>query len=176
MQPDQAKIFRDVYVSQLKMEHTATKRTIAAVPEGKGDYTPHPTNMTATALAWHLASSELWFLDSVANGKFEFGGDRSRPEGVNTGAEIAAWYETAFAKNIERIEALSGEELAKDVSFAMFNDPAVTYLSFAIRHSVHHRGQLSAYLRPMGAKVPSIYGGSADEPFEMPAQETVAAA
>jgi uncharacterized damage-inducible protein DinB len=176
MQPDQAKIFRDVYVSQLKMEHTATKRTIAAVPEGKGDYTPHPTNMTATTLAWHLASSEMWFLDSVANGQFAFGGDNSRPEGVNTGAEIAAWYETAFAKNIARIEALSGEDLAKDVSFAMFNDPAVTYLSFAIRHSVHHRGQLSAYLRPMGAKVPGIYGGSADEPMEMPARETVAAA
>ena len=176
MQPDQAKIFRDVYVSTLKHEHTATKRCIAAVPPGKGDYTPHPTNMTATDLAWHLAASEMWFYDGIANGKFDFSGDAKRPEGVNAGAEIAAWYEKAFAENIARIEAMTGEQLAANVQFAMFNDPAVTYLSFAIRHSVHHRGQLSAYLRPMGAKVPSIYGGSADEPFEMPAQEAAAQA
>jgi uncharacterized damage-inducible protein DinB len=176
MQPDQAKIFRDVYAATLKSELTATKRCLAAVPDGKGDYTPHPTNMTATALAWHIASSEIWFLDGIINGKFTFEGESARPEGVNTGAEIAAWYENAFAERIARIEAMTGEQLAANLQFAIFNDPTVEYLSFAIRHSVHHRGQLSAYLRPMGAKVPSIYGGSADEPFEMPAQETAAAA
>ena len=175
MQPDQAKIFRDVYVATMKFENTATKRCIAAVPDGKGDYAPHPTNMTATDLAWHLAASEMWFMDGIINGEYEFGGDRARPTGVNTGAEIAAWYENAFNEHIAKLEAMSGEDLAKNIQFAMFNDPAVTYLSFAIRHSVHHRGQLSAYLRPMGAKVPAIYGGSADEPFEMPAQETAAA-
>ena len=47
-----------------------------------------------------------------------------------------------------------------------FNFPAVIYLSFLIRHQVHHRGQLSVYLRPMGAKVPAIYGGSFDEPWQ----------
>jgi len=175
MQPDQAKIFRDVYVATLKFEHTATKRCIAAVPDGKGDYTPHPTNMTATDLAWHLASSEMWFMDGIIKGQYKFDGDSARPEGVKSGAEIADWYEKAFAEHIAGLEALSGEDLAKNLPLAMFNDAAVTYLSFAIRHSVHHRGQLSAYLRPMGAKVPSIYGGSADEPFEMPAQETAAA-
>jgi uncharacterized damage-inducible protein DinB len=43
--------------------------------------------------------------------------------------------------------------------------PNVTYLGFANNHSIHHRGQLAAYLRAMGSKVPAIYGGSADEPF-----------
>ena len=51
----------------------------------------------------------------------------------------------------------------------MINAPAVTFLNFMNVHAIHHRGQLSAYLRPMGAKVPKIYGGSADEPFQMPA-------
>ena len=175
MEPDKAKIFRDAYVAQLKFEHTATKRCIAAIPDGKGEYAPHPTSMTADTLAWHIASSEMWFMDGVLNGQFTFGGDGGRPEGLKTGAEIAAWYENAFAEHIARVEAMSGEQLAKDVQFAMFNDPGVTYLSFAIRHSVHHRGQLSAYLRPMGAKVPAIYGGSADEPMEMPAEEAATA-
>ena len=48
----------------------------------------------------------------------------------------------------------------------MFNFPAVAYLNFMLSHTIHHRGQLAAWLRPMGGKVPSIYGGSADEPFE----------
>ena len=47
--------------------------------------------------------------------------------------------------------------------------------SFLLNHWYHHRGQLSTYLRPMGAKCPSIYGGSYDEPFEMPAAESTAA-
>jgi uncharacterized damage-inducible protein DinB len=131
--------------------------------------------MNADTLAWHIASSEMWFMDGVLAGQFTFGGDPGRPEGINTGTEIAAWYEKEFADHVARLEAMSGEDLVKDVQFAMFNDPAVTYLSFAIRHSVHHRGQLSAYLRPMGAKVPAIYGGSADEPMEMPAQEAATA-
>jgi len=46
------------------------------------------------------------------------------------------------------------------------NEPAFSYLQFAQDHLVHHRGQLSTYLRPMGGKVPDIYGGSADEPFQ----------
>jgi uncharacterized damage-inducible protein DinB len=52
----------------------------------------------------------------------------------------------------------------------MFNLPAVMYLQFMLNHSIHHRGQLSSYLRPMGAKVPSIYGGSFDEPMEHPSE------
>jgi uncharacterized damage-inducible protein DinB len=61
---------------------------------------------------------------------------------------------------------MTGDELAKIVDFyGMFQLPAAAYLNFANVHCIHHRGQLSAYLRPMGGKVPSIYGGSADEPM-----------
>ena len=63
---------------------------------------------------------------------------------------------------------MSGEQLAGIVDFyGMFQLPAAAYLNFANVHCVHHRGQLAAYLRPMGGKVPSIYGGSADEPMAM---------
>ena len=170
MQPDHAKMFRDVYVGVLKHEHTATRRCIAAIPDGKGDYTPHPTNMTALDLAWHIASSEMWFMDGVLNGQYTFGGDHSRPASLGTGVALASWYEKEFSDHVAKVEAMSGEQLAQNVQFAMINQAAVAYLDFCARHSVHHRGQLSAYLRPMGAKVPAIYGGSADEPFQMPAE------
>jgi uncharacterized damage-inducible protein DinB len=68
-----------------------------------------------------------------------------------------------------RAKAVSPADAAKIVDFFGMQFPNVVYLNFMLKHSIHHRGQLSTYLRPMGAKVPSIYGGSADEPFEMAA-------
>ena len=75
-------------------------------------------------------------------------------------------YDATMPPLFEQLATVSPEHLAKDVTFAVFSQPCVTYLSFHLAHGTHHRGQLSAYLRPMGAKVPSIYGPSADEnPF-----------
>jgi len=65
--------------------------------------------------------------------------------------------------NIDALTKLNGEQLAKIVDFrGMFQWPAVKFLVFGLHHTIHHRGQLSAYLRSMGAKVPSIYGESYD--------------
>jgi hypothetical protein len=95
-----------------------------------------------------------------------FGETTPMPAGVKTGDDVAQWYEDSFAQCMPLLEALSEEQLTTPVDFiGLRNDPAVAYLNIAIRHSVHHRGQLSAYLRPMGAKVQAIYVESADEPF-----------
>ena len=68
-----------------------------------------------------------------------------------------------------RVAAMTAEQLMTPVEFfGVFNFPAVMYLGFLNNHSIHHRGELSTYLRPMGSKVPSIYGGSYDEPFVPP--------
>jgi uncharacterized damage-inducible protein DinB len=165
MTAEHAAIVRDVLVAGFKAEHGTTKRVIAAVPADKGDYTPDEKSMTAMKLAWHIASSEVWFLNSIADGKFDFTGEDTPPE-VKTPAEVAAWYEAEFGKALARIEALSGEHLATSAQFAVWTNPLIDTLGLALRHSVHHRGQLSAYLRPMGAKVPSIYGPSGDVSVE----------
>jgi hypothetical protein len=60
---------------------------------------------------------------------------------------------------------MTAAQAATPVQFFMFNFPAVFYLGFLNNHSIHHRGELATYLRPMGSKVPSIYGGSFDEPM-----------
>jgi uncharacterized damage-inducible protein DinB len=81
-------------------------------------------------------------------------------------ADLVNWYETNFLRAASRVPAMTPEQLATPVDFAgVFKMPAVFHLGFVNNHSVHHRGQLAAYLRPMGSKVPSIYGGSADEPW-----------
>jgi uncharacterized damage-inducible protein DinB len=86
-------------------------------------------------------------------------------------AEMADWYETQMTRALDRVRSMTPEQLATPLNFYdVFNFPAFVYLSFLEKHSVHHRGQLSTYLRPMGGKVPSIYGGSADEEFQAPVQ------
>ena len=64
--------------------------------------------------------------------------------------------------------ALDGSKLSQTIDFFGMKMPAVQYMVFTLAHMVHHRGQLSTYLRPMGSRVPSIYGGSFDEQWTGP--------
>ena len=161
MTPEQASTIAGFLLPQIEQEIQTTARVIAAVPDDKKDYCPAPKCMTASILAEHLLGADMWFLESVLNGAFG-----AHPETKErSSAELAAEYARRGAELIGKIKQLSGEQLAKDVKFHTMTLPNVTYLGIMQKHSVHHRGQLSAYLRPMGAKVPSIYGGSADEPL-----------
>jgi uncharacterized damage-inducible protein DinB len=115
--------------------------------------------MSAFELSWHIAASEDRFLSGIAAGAFDF----TVKERVKTMPEVLAWYQGTFAKNLAAIKGMSGEELVKIIDFrGMFQMCAISYLTFSSNHSIHHRGQLSVYLRPMGAKVPAIYGESFD--------------
>lgn len=163
LQPEQATFLLQMALPSLKNEHRITRKIIEAVPAEQGDYRPDAVSMRALDLAWHIASAENFFLDAVAAGEFTFGRD-TRPDSIRNAADVAVWYGEAFQTNFDRLTRLSSEQLLKIVDFrGMFQFPAVLYLQFAINHSIHHRGQLSVYLRPMGAKVPSIYGESYDD-------------
>jgi uncharacterized damage-inducible protein DinB len=171
MTPEQATIIAEFLLPQIEQEVQTTARVLAAVPEDKKDYTPESKCdtkcMTAGELLHHIAETDLWFLEGIINGQFA-------PEPApSKGApgEIAASYQARANELIAKIRQLPADHLAKDVQFFTWTLPNATYLQFMQKHSVHHRGQLSAYLRPMGAKVPSIYGGSADEPFTSAAGE-----
>ena len=162
LKPDQATLLLQTFVASLSNEHETTKKVIAAVPADKGDYRPDPNARSAFELAWHIASAENMFLEAVAAGQFIFTG-RERPASVRNSADIVRWYDERFKANIARLKQLSAEQLVKILDFrGIFQFPAVYYLFAAVNHSVHHRGQLSVYLRPMGSKVPAIYGESYD--------------
>ena len=166
MTPEQAKLTAQLFVQGLENEFGITKRVIAAIPEAKKDYRPDPNARTAFELAAHLASADVWFLNGIAKGDLTPEGDKK----FKSVAEIVAYYEKEFPAALQKIKAMPAEKLAQALpAFGMFNFPAVVYLSFTNNHSIHHRGYLAAYLRPMGSKVPNIYGGSFDEPMEMPA-------
>ena len=165
MRPEQARFLLDFLLPRLKSEKATTMKILSAVPADQGDFKPHSRSMSALRLSRHIAATEMWFLDGIIDHAFKED-DSPMPSELRPGADIARWYDENFAQRLPRLEALSGEHLATPVNYiGLLNDPAVAYLNFAICHSVHHRGQLSAYLRPMGAKVPAIYVESADEPF-----------
>jgi len=165
MTPEFAAGLRDFLLAALDSEVPATTKVILAMPEGAGEYAPDPKCMPALKLAYHIVASEIWFFDSVVNGAF--GDFPSGPEPA-TPAAVVAWWNEARPAARAKVAEMSGEKLAAIGDFfGMFQFPMATYLNFANVHCIHHRGQLSAYLRPMGGKVPSIYGGSADEPMGM---------
>jgi uncharacterized damage-inducible protein DinB len=161
-------LLNHVYLPQIQNERKTTRRVIEAVPAAKCDYKPDPKSMSALELAWHIASSECFFMNGVADAAFNPGG--ARPDSIKTPADVLAWYDDNSAKATARLAALNGDALTRMIDFhGVFNFPAIVYIGLMSNHSIHHRGQLSAYLRPMGAKVPRIYGGSADEPIQLPA-------
>jgi uncharacterized damage-inducible protein DinB len=155
-------LLHNFFLGSLKNESRTTKNILEAVPADNLTYQPDSCAMTANELLRHIVVADIMFLDAVINGAFNTSAIVI-PENAKTPAEIAAWYAQTYAQKLETLSRLSGEQLAKIVDFrGRFQQPAVLYLQFGLVHTVHHRGQLSTYLRPMGSKVPAIYGESYD--------------
>jgi uncharacterized damage-inducible protein DinB len=165
VRPIDARFLRDFLLPQLTSEQAVTTRILAAVPPDGVQYKPGPQCMSAIELARHIAICELWFVDAVITGTFDE--DAQRPAAsATTCQEIAEWFAEQTSRRLPLLLNLSDDDLAREVDYiGLRNDPAVSYLNIAIRHTVHHRGQLSTYLRGMGAAVPAIYVESADEPY-----------
>jgi len=163
MQPDQAVfLLHSVYLPALKNEHRLTKTVIEAIPLDKGDYRPDAISKSALELAWHIVMAEMRFMDALPAGDWDLS-PRPRPDSIMNSQDLTQWYAVNFEPRYEKLTKLSDDQLLKIMDFrGIFQLPAVMYLNFLLHHSVHHRGQLSMYLRPMGAKVPSIYGESYD--------------
>jgi len=168
MNADQAKFLTEFFANMLENEGKTTARVLAAVPDSGKSYKPDAKSRTAWDLATHLALGDVWFLDSIINGKFEMepDGESQAAAKFKTIKDVVDHYNREFPSRVKQLRALPVDKLTRVVDFfGMMQLPAAGYLGLANNHSVHHRGQLAAYLRAMGGKVPSIYGGSADEPM-----------
>jgi len=161
--PDQAILILNASaLPSLIADHPVTQRVITSIPPEKAHYRPDSIMRSAIDLAWHVVASEMRFLEAAASGGFDFTGG-ARPETIRTPNEVVDWYSERFAKNVDRLRGTSGDQLVKVIDFrGTLKFPAVIYLQIGLSHSIHHRGQLSMYLRPLGAKVPSMYGESFD--------------
>jgi uncharacterized damage-inducible protein DinB len=165
MNAEHAKAAADAMAMLWEGEFPATARVLAAVTDDARDYRPDPKSRTAWQLATHLATADIWFIDSIVAGRFEWDDEKTKlAEGRFTRVnDIVDFYQKTFPAKLAALRAMSGEQLAETLDFfGMMQKPRARWIGFANNHSIHHRGQLAAYLRAMGSKVPNIYGPSAD--------------
>ena len=163
MDAQTAKSVADFLVADFQHEMQTTERVIAAVPIGHLDYRPDDKGKTGLGLVRHLALEDEWLLTCIANGAFTPPPDDSDACGIMSPADAVARYREKVPAALDRVNGLSGEELTQVIDlFGMVQAPRVNFVAMAIKHSVHHRGQLSSYLRAMGGTVPEIYGPTAD--------------
>lgn len=164
MSPQEARTIANYLAADFAQEIPTTVRVIEAAPSDKLDHSPDSKSKSALALIRHIVIDDAWFFNSIANGAFAPGGnDQSDACGIMTPADGAAKYKELVPAAIERVKALPDEKLAEEIDFfGMMKLPAAVLIGLAMKHSIHHRGQLSTYLRAMGGKVPGIYGPSGD--------------
>ena len=159
----EAKTVADFLIADFEQELPTTIRVLEAVPLGRLDYRPDSKGKTGLGLVRHIALEDAWLLNGIADGVFTPPPDDSDACGIMTPADAVARYKADVPAALARVRGLSGETLARTLNlFDMVKAPGVTFLSIAIKHSVHHRGQLSSYLRAMGGTMPGIYGPTAD--------------
>ena len=151
-------------VVRRKAETPAFVRVLKAMPEDRLDYQPDPKARTARELAWVMAVEEQALLGVLDKGTIDWPSD---PPPARA-ADIVAAYEKASAAVTEKLGALDEAAWRKNAAIKMgaaaWEDTVANMAWGLFFDAIHHRGQLSTYLRPMGGKVPQIYGPSADDP------------
>ena len=140
-------------------ESATTRKVLERIPEGS-DYRPDPKSRTAQQIAWQIVCEEKMIIEALETGKVEW----APPPMPKTMKEVVTAYETQSASIAERWQRLPDTQWNGQLEFFGKQRPASPMAWSFLFDIVHHRGQITTYLRPMGAKVPQIYGPSGDEP------------
>jgi uncharacterized damage-inducible protein DinB len=140
-------------------ESKTTSKVLNRIPDGS-DYRPDPKSRTAKEIAWQIVCEEKMIIEALENGKAEW----APPPMPATMQEVQAAYDEQSAGMERRWNELSAAGWDGEIEFFGSRRPASPMAWSFLFDIVHHRGQITTYLRPMGAKVPQIYGPSGDEP------------
>ena len=168
LQQEQALVTaRDQLAEAYERETATTLKVLRAYPEAESELRPHPRSKTARELAW-MFTCELGLVAGAIRGTLDLAG--GIPPAPDTMGDVVASFERARTEALELISDATPAQLAATTRFftapkTMGDVPNVPFLWFLLHDQIHHRGQLSVYLRMAGGKVPSIYGPSADEPW-----------
>jgi uncharacterized damage-inducible protein DinB len=163
---------RDSFLPEFDHEMSTTRRTLERVPEDKGDWKPHDTSMPMGRLAGHIAELVGFAPATFQGDSFDFsppGAPPRQPTVMTSRKQLLEIFDKNVAAARAAISKASDEELFKTWTLmnggkTFFSMPRIAVLrSMIVNHIIHHRGQLSVYLRMNKVPVPSIYGPSADE-------------
>ncbi|HEY6866126.1 MAG TPA: DinB family protein [Candidatus Eisenbacteria bacterium] len=158
---------KDMYLQSFQRECETTLKCLKGYPAAKGDFKPHEKSRTAKELAWNFVL-EQGMAEAALKGKLDF--TQPMPKPPATFGEAVAAFEKSYRETIERVKQAGDADLNRTVQFPvgpgkMGDFRGMDVLWMALQDQIHHRGQFSVYLRMSGAKVPSIYGPSLDEPW-----------
>jgi uncharacterized damage-inducible protein DinB len=140
-------------------ESKTTSKVISRIPEGS-EYRPDPKSRTASEIAWQIVCEEKMIIDALETGKAEW----APGPAPSTMKQMASAYDKQSKDIVRRLQALSPARWTGTLEFFGGQRPASPMAWSFLFDIVHHRGQITTYLRPMGSTVPQIYGPSADEP------------
>jgi uncharacterized damage-inducible protein DinB len=157
------------FIGELKREAAATRKMLERVPLDKGDWKPHEKSMSLKRLALHVAEIIGWITVTIEQPELDFTKSDYKVEYPATTGELLTRYDQTVTKALDALAAVSDETLMeawtlRNGEHLIFTMPRVAVLrSFALSHMIHHRGQLSVYLRLLDVPLPSMYGPTADE-------------
>jgi uncharacterized damage-inducible protein DinB len=155
------------YLDAFRKELSTTLKVLKAYPAGMDDFKPHERSQSAARLAHTFMKENAGALKAARGLPLN---PADLPAAPATFAEAAAAYERGARELLDAVEEMPQSRLSEEVTFftgprQMGKVPVLDVLWFMLMDSIHHRGQLSVYVRMAGGKVPSIYGPSADEPW-----------
>lgn len=159
----------DSLLQEFTYEAGQTRKTLERAPEDKFGWKPHEKSMTLGQLVSHLAETPGWVVPTLEQTQLVFDMEKFKPWTAASTAELLSQFDSKLIEAQKAMKGVSNDHLMQPWALYMgdhklFELPRVTVLrSMILNHSVHHRGQLTVYLRLLGIPVPSIYGPSADE-------------
>ena len=158
----------DALLPEFDREISITRRLLERVPDDRLSWKPHPKSMSLGGLATHLSNLPWWGEMTLTQSEFDTAAI-GRQADATSRAQILKTFDRNAAATRAALSGKSDAEFMapwalKNGSQTIFSMPkAVVWRSFVLSHLVHHRGQMSVYLRLLDLPVPSIYGPSADE-------------
>jgi uncharacterized damage-inducible protein DinB len=159
---------KDIFLETFSREHTITMKVLHALPSGQGEFRPHPRSQSARDLAWTFVMEQGLITAALTDTLKITGQMPKAPDDINA---IIAQFGTDFDALVALFKSTPDDRyLGGTVAFPsgpgqMMDFPVADFCWFMLFDQIHHRGQLSVYVRMAGGKVPSIYGPSADEPW-----------
>lgn len=155
---------REFYVEQRKHEHPKFKNVLNALPQDQFHYKPHDRSPSATQIVWTMTLEMKALIGMLETGTLTF-----TEQAPPAPAEMVKLFNQYYDDLSHKVSAMSDADWNKHGKFIIggktIREAPVGWFLFDFHQDmIHHRGQLAAYLRPMGGKVPSIYGPSADDP------------
>jgi len=160
---------KDAFIAELKHESTLTKKILERVPLDRKEWKPHEKSMTLGRLATHVAQTPHWISDIIHIDDFDFSTRSFNPITAESQEELMKIFQETLDNAFADLDKMSDEDLNKKWIVRMgekimYDTPKkVAIRGWAYSHMIHHRGQLSVYLRLLDVPVPGMYGPSADE-------------